>query len=146
MKRWIAYAVSAILVLAASYGLREYFRTHNDLRREPAFARMTAQALIEAFEKDSLRSNRLYVNKVLAVQGRITHLQSDENPVVISVGEDGQMSSVQCSMDSTHTDTYRSRAAGEVVTIKGVCTGALYQDLFGTDVKMSRCLIEEKRQ
>jgi hypothetical protein len=144
MKRKIIYIVLAIFLLAAIYGLKEYFRGHKDLAGEPPVAQLSAKALVEAFEKDSLRSSRLYVNKVVAVQGRITNLQAEDNPVIITLGEEGQLSSVQCSMDSTHVAAYRHLTTGEMVTIKGLCTGAINQELFGTDVKLSRCLIEEK--
>jgi hypothetical protein len=46
-------------------------------------------------------------------------------------------------MDSTHVAAYRHLTTGSLVTIKGLCTGAITQDLFGTDVKLSRCVIEE---
>lgn len=144
MKRRIIYIALGIFLLGALYGLREYFRGHKDLTSEPPVAQLTAKVLIEAFEEDSLRSSRLYENKVVAVQGRITNLQAEDNPVIITLGEEGQMSSVQCSIESTHVAAYRNLITGEMVTIKGICTGAISQDLFGTVIKLSRCNIEKK--
>ena len=144
MKRRVLYIVAVLLLLATLYGLKEYFRTHKDLTGELPVAQLNINALIDAFESDSAGSSRLYINKVIAVNGRIKNVQAGDNPVVITLGEEDQMSSVQCSMDSTHVAAYSSLAIGDAVNIKGICTGAVSHDLFGTDVKLSRCLIYEK--
>ena len=144
MKKRILYIVAGLLLIAFVYGLREYFRPHNDLSGETPVAQMNMQLLIEAFEKDSLNSSRSYVNKVLAVNGKIRSVQSEEDPVIITLGGEGTMSSVQCSMDPRHAVGYRNLAAGNQVTLKGLCTGAITQELLGTDVQLIRCVVEEK--
>ena len=136
------YLLAGGFLVMAAYGVSEFFRGHKDLGGETPAGRFTTNELIDTFENDSAGSNRLYVGKVVTVQGRITHLQADDNPVVISLGEEGQLSSVQCSMDSVKFKASPLLATGSQVTIKGICTGAIRQEFFGTDVKLSRCLID----
>lgn len=145
MKRTILLILAALIVFAVLYGLKEYFRTNKDLSSEEAVAVMSAPELIQAFEKDSLQSNQLYVNKVVAVKGQVKSIQAEDNPVVITLGAEGMMSSVQCSMDSTHAEAYKAITQGKQVTVKGLCTGAITQELFGTDVKLNRCVIEQSK-
>jgi len=146
MKRIIIFSVVAVIVLAVLYGVKEYFRTNADLSDEKPVATLSAQQLIKAFETDSIGSNNRYVNQVLAVTGTVTAVQASENPVVITLGEEGIMSSVQCSMDSTHAGEYSRLVAGKRVAVKGICTGALQEEIFGTDVKLNRCVLVDDAQ
>jgi hypothetical protein len=140
--RTILIVVALLIVAGILYGVKEYFRTNKDLQDEPAVASLTASALIQAFEQDSAKSNQQYVDKIIAVTGPVKSIQADDNPVVITLGEEGVMSSVQCSMDSTHTAAASKIAVGKSVTIKGMCTGAISEELFGTDVKLNRCVLQ----
>lgn len=144
MKRTIIFVVLVLVALAAWYGWRELTRKNKDLESEKAVATVNATDLITAFEKDSASANKLYVDKIIAVKGRVKNVNADGNPIVISLGEEGQMSSVQCSMDSTHAAEYKAIAVGTNTTIKGMCTGALTEEMFGTDVKLNRCVVEKQ--
>lgn len=143
MKRIIIFA---ILIIAAVgwYVYHEYNRTNEDLKDRRADFTLSAPELIAGFEKDTAAANRKYVDKVLAVSGAVKSIDRDGNPVVISLGETGQMSSVQCSMDSTHANDYRQVKEGDAVVLKGICTGGKSEELFGTDVVLARCVVETK--
>lgn len=141
MKRKIIIAVLLVVVAAGLYGVKEYFRTHDDLAGEEPVAAMSVAQLITAFETNAAKSGEEYIDKVVQVTGYVTAIAAENNPVVISLGEKGKMSSVQCSMDSTHP-LPATAVVGKPVTVKGVCTGAMTEELFGTDVKLSRCLLE----
>jgi hypothetical protein len=47
-------------------------------------------------------------------------------------------------MDSTHAGEYKAIVVGSNATIKGMCTGALTEEMFGTDVKLNRCVVEKQ--
>jgi hypothetical protein len=104
-----------------------------------------AAALIASFEKDSSSANEQYVDKLIAVSGNVKRIDANGNPVVIALGESGQMSSVQCSMDSTYVTEYKTIKEGDHLTIKGMCTGGRTEELFGTDVILNRCVLENKK-
>lgn len=134
--------VLGFLSLVALYGLKEYFRTNKDLLDEKPVAELRAPALIEAFATNPAQSNHWYRNKVVAVLGNVRSVQQEGNPVVDSLGDAGQMSSVQCSMNSAHVEAYKTVAVGQQIKLKGLCTGAITDDLLGTDIKLSRCIVE----
>ena len=83
-----------------------------------------------------------YTDKVITVQGIIKKIDANENPVVIALGNSGEFSSVQCSMDSTHAQLYTSIKEGQKVAVKGMVTGGRSEDMFGTDVILNRCVLE----
>ena len=141
MKGKIIMAALVLVAGAGLYGVKEYFRTHTDLAGEEPVADLTALQLISAFETNAAQSRQQYVDKVVRVTGYITGMAAEDIPVVISLGEKGTLSSVQCSMDSTHP-VPAANFVGKQVTIKGVCTGAITEEMFGTDVKLARCVIK----
>ncbi|HEV7332149.1 MAG TPA: hypothetical protein VGN63_14025 [Flavisolibacter sp.] len=144
MKGKIIIAICLLVAVAGLYGVKEYFRTHDDLAGEAPVANLSASQLITAFETNAAKSRQQYVDKVVRVTGYVTGIAAEDNPVVISLGEKGTMSSVQCSMDSTHPVT-AANVVGKQVTVKGVCTGAITGEMFGTDVKLTRCLLETEK-
>lgn len=145
MKRIIILVVLIVIVVAGWYGYREYNRTNADLKNKKADVTIEAPALIAAFEKDTASANKQYVDKIIAVSGHVKNIDTNGNPAVIALGDAAQMSSVQCSMDSAHAADYKAIKEGDQVTIKGKCTGGQTQDLFGTDVILSRCVMENKK-
>src|SRR5687767_8352722 len=140
MRKWILAIVFIVIIVGAWYAYKEYNRTPADLRDENATATVSAASLIAAFEKDSAAAGRQYTDRVVAVQGIVKKIVRDQQPVVIFLGEEGQMSSVQCSMDASYTEN-KNIDPGTAVTIKGMVTGYRTDELFGTDVILNRCVI-----
>ncbi len=91
-----------------------------------------ANELFTAFETDEAEANNQYLNKVIEVTGIIKEVKNNENglPVVIFETDD-LIFGVMCEFE-----TQKGAAninAGELLTIKGVCTGKLL------DVVLNRC-------
>lgn len=143
MKKIIIAVILIALLAGGWYAYREYHRTNKDLTNARPAVTVTATSLIAAFEKDSAAANRQYLDKIIAVKGTIKKMESDNSPAIIFLGEAAQMSSVQCSMDSSHARSYSALQEGTQVTIKGMVTGARTDELFGTDVVLNRCVIEK---
>lgn len=144
MRKWILAIVFIVIIVAAWYAYKEYNRTHTDMRDEKATATLSAASLIAAFEKDSAAAGKQYTDRVVAVQGTVKKIVKDQQPAVIFLGDEGQMSSVQCSMDSMHIE-YKNISTGAAVTIKGIVTGYRTDELFGTDVILNRCVMENNK-
>ncbi|MDB5196789.1 MAG: hypothetical protein JWP88_1160 [Flaviaesturariibacter sp.] len=144
MKRTLLLILLLLAVAGGWYGYREWNRKNKDLTDVQATAQTTAASLIKAFESDSAAATKQYVDRVIAVQGKVKQVDAEGNPVVIFLGEEGSMSSVKCSMDSVHADQYEALAKGSPVTIKGTCSGYQTQELLGTDVELTRCVIQIK--
>jgi RecJ-like exonuclease len=141
-------ALLLILVIAVAfvgwYSYKEYNRKNVDLTSVDATVQTNVASLVNAFERDSAAATRTYVDKVIAVQGNVKEIDAEGNPVVIFLGDPGSMSSVKCSMDSAHADGYKAVSKGSLVTIKGTCSGYQTEELLGTDVELTRCVIQNK--
>ena len=144
-RKYIVLLVILVLVFITWYGYSEYNRKNDDLtNKKPAYT-IAATELIAAFEKDSSSANKKYTDQVIAVSGNVKSIDVDGNPIVIALGATGQMSSVQCSMDSTYTKKSKSIKEGDNLMIKGMCTGGRTEELFGTDVILNRCVLDNKK-
>lgn len=91
-----------------------------------------ANELFMAFENDEAAANEMYLNKVLEVTGIIKEVKNKENglPAVIFETDD-LIFGVMCEFESQ--EGAASIKVGELLTIKGVCTGKLL------DVVLNRC-------
>jgi len=145
MKKTILLLVLVIIGAMGFYIYKEYNRTNRDLKDIKADINTNTASLIAAFEKDSSSANKQFIDKIVEVSGTVKSIDTNGNPVVIALGESGQMSSVQCSMDSTYVNEYKSVKEGDQLTLKGVCIGGETQEIFGTDVKLNRCVLETKK-
>lgn len=141
MKRTILLIILLIVVAGGIYAWREYNRKNPDLKQAKADYSVHAETLIKEFETDKPASDKKYIGKNIEVSGNIKKIDDETNPVVFFLGSEDEMSSVQCSMDSTHATDYNKLQKGATVTLKGVVNGAESDELLGTDVKLNRCVV-----
>jgi hypothetical protein len=147
MKRKKLKIILAIVVfLALSGGLyayREFTRKVKDLTYVKAGVQLDAAGLITAFEKDEAQGNEKYLDKIIAVKGKVKTVEKNGNGYyTVILGEDNSMSSVRCSMDSVHQQDVASLSAGTIITMKGACSGFNKDELLGSDVILNRCVVE----
>lgn len=132
--------LALLLALAGGYyGYSEYNRKPIDLSTQKADISIAASDLIQAFSTDETKANEKFLDKNIAVTGNIKSIEKDEQgTVTILLGNDTDMNNVSCQLDERHAATAASLKQGDLVNIKGVCTGSLI------DVVLVRCAIEKK--
>jgi hypothetical protein len=146
MKRKRTWLILIAVALAggAWYGYKEYTRKVKDLVHVRAAFQLDATGLIRAFEQNEAAANTRYLDKIIAVNGKVKNIEKDEKgDYSIILGGEGSLSSVRCSMDATHRQDVTGLAAGTVITIKGACTGFNADELLGSDVILNRCVIKQ---
>ena len=147
MKRKKIIRYTVLLLIAAGvvggwYGYTEYNRKPASMATATPDASVKANELIGAFEKDEPGSNKLYLDKVVEVEGILKESSADESGFyTLSLGDDASMSSVRCSVDSIYTKDAASISKGQTVRIKGVCSGFTADELLGSDVTLVRCAV-----
>src|SRR5690349_2960801 len=133
MKRYIVFLlVIALLAFIGWKGCQYFYKAPQSLSKQEATATLSATELIKAFESDSSKANQAYLGKVIAVEGTIKSIEQEEG-VTIILGEEGSMSSVRCSMDTTQKKDWKEVSKGKKVLIKGNCTGYNSDELLGAD-------------
>ena len=144
-KRRLILTILAVFVIAVisvgAYAYYEFNRKNQDLKNVRPDITITTAELMKEFTGNFKAADSLYKNKVVELTGVITKVDSTEMPLVVFFGEKNSMSSIQCSLDPEHHDTYKSIMTGNTTRVKGIYVGAISQDIFGTDIKLNRCVI-----
>lgn len=142
--RLIGVVILLVVSLVAWYGYSEYNRKPASMVDTRADYSFNTATLLAAFEKDEAGANKLYLDKVLEVEGVIKELTSDEKGFyTIAIGDDASFSSVRCSVDSLFSSKAAALQAGGLVKVRGICTGYMADALLGSDVTLVRCAIIE---
>ena len=143
-KKIIAVTVVSALLCGGWYGYKEYTRKVSDLSKVKADMSLHALELISAFEKNEDLSNANYLDKIIEVGGNVKEIERNDNGhFTVVLGEELQLSSVRCSMDSTYQERLGQLRKGSSVTIKGACTGFNTDELLGSDVILNRCVVNQ---
>jgi DNA polymerase II small subunit/DNA polymerase delta subunit B len=137
-----------LLVIAASawYIYKEYNRTHKDTASLKPDYSLQASELIKEFGDNEQASNKKYWDKVIEVYGAVKEISHDEKGIyTIVLGDTAAMSSVRCSIDSTHSTEAVTVLKGNTITVKGICTGFNDDELLGSDVILVRCIVDSPK-
>ncbi|MFM8255559.1 MAG: OB-fold protein [Bacteroidota bacterium] len=148
MKKNLKIIIPLVLLVAVAgawYAYKEYNRKPASMENTKAdFATNTA-TLIGAFEVNEAKANLQCLDKVVEVEGTIRSVSKDEAGLyTITLGDDGSLSSVRCSVDSVFSEQASELQPGGSITVRGVCTGFMADPLLGSDVTLVRCAILKK--
>lgn len=133
--------------LGVQQGMKEYNRTNEDLGNVKADVNMVAADLIREYEGNDSLANLEYLGRVVEVTGNIKKIEQDEkgNYTVI-MGDTSSLSSVRCSMDTTHNGDAARLTAGSSASMRGACTGFNKDEMgLGSDVILNRCVVITKK-
>jgi hypothetical protein len=118
------------LAIAGYYYVFIYAKNHHrNVQIETAIA-ITADSLSAQFQADEKKANTLYLNKAIIVKGTVLSVDKNlQGQAMIMLGNAGSFSNVSVTMA---TRAGAIITVGKIITIKGVCTGAL-SDVVITD-------------
>ena len=141
MKRVILVIVFLVLLAGSWYAYHLYTGKVKSLDVVEADVALSATSLVQAFQKDSAEANRKYLGKIIAIHGTVKAVEPESSTIVL--GENASDWSIRCSMDSNYVNVVGTFKPGNVLHIKGNCTGFLADDLgLGSDIVFNRCVIE----
>ncbi|MDE3249625.1 MAG: hypothetical protein KGO82_13240 [Bacteroidota bacterium] len=129
-------ALLLIALACAGYGFYLYKKKPADVRKEKAEFSIGAAELVAAFNADEAAANKKFVDHVLGVSGKVTGIKTDSSGQATVFLDSGDMlSAVTCSFYKEETPSLAAVKQGQLVTIKGQCTGKLM------DVVLNKCSI-----
>lgn len=97
---------------------------------------MTIQAagLYSDFESNEVQANKKYVGKVIEVIGTVKQISNAPKEAKSIILEANNIGSVQCNFGLIDQNELLNLKAGEVIKIKGRCSGFLL------DVQLDQCV------
>ena len=136
MKKIILSALVLILIIAASgyYYVFIYSKNRKFDMEHAESMNIKADELVKAFQENEANANKLYLDKVLLINGVVgatAKTQAGETSVTLSSSD--PFSGVMATLDSTITSQVK---VGDTIDIKGFCKGFL------SDVVITNAIIQ----
>lgn len=136
MKKIILSALVLILIIAASgyYYVFIYSKNRKFDMEHAESMKIKAEELVKAFQENETNANKLYLDKVLLINGVVgatAKTQSGETSVTLTSSD--PFSGVMATLDSSVTAQVK---VGDTIDIKGFCKGFL------SDVVITNALIQ----
>ena len=146
-KSVIGVLMLSAMILVVIYLYREYNREAPALDSLEPAAVLSTSNILDAFVRDEQLANKLYLGKVLEINGTVRSIENDPSGrIIIILGEDPTPSSVRCSMDSIHTINLVEFPIHKLVSLKGICAGYTADELgLGADLVLNRCIVLKRR-
>ena len=121
----LVYILGVIVIIVSSvyYYTFVYSKNHHrDAQSEIAIS-ISTDSLTAAYQNNEQESNKLYLNKAVEVTGAIINIGKDQaGHTTLLIGKTEAFSNVSVTLIDTNQIKQKT---GDVITIKGVCTGSL---------------------
>lgn len=124
-----------LLILAGVFGYYLYNKPMDSLEDMKPVASLTADSIFQMYVNDEVGTNKLYLNKVISVTGKIQSILSDTSGLSITLQTTSGLFGVTCKMEAASANI-SGFSEGQVVQMKGLCSGYLM------DVVLVRCVIQ----
>jgi pectate lyase len=136
MKKKILLGLLILVALAAGTGFYLYNKPAEKTVSDDAAYTVEAPALFSEYESNEMQANTKYLNKVVEVKGKIASVSpKDAQGVTIALDANNEMFGVSCQV--SETEGLATLKEGDMVTVKGLCTGLLM------DVVLVKCSVEK---
>lgn len=129
----ILLAILMLGLIAAGVGYYMYNKpTESLVDAKPALS-ISADSLFKAYEADEAAANKMYVDKIIEVNGKLQSVNSDTSGLSLSLQTSSGMFGVICKLEDKEA-TESQFQVGQDLKLKGICTGYLM------DVVLIRCV------
>ncbi len=123
-KRTILYVVLAFVLIGAAAGYQLWNKPHQDIAAAKTDVAVDATALYNEYNTDENAANAKYLDKVVAISGKVKEAAKDaDGAVKVSLDAGSEMGVVACELSPFAKHGRTDFQAGEQVTFKGKCTG-----------------------
>ncbi len=138
MRKIIFTIIGIISIGALATGIYLWNKPHKNMQRAAADLTIAAADLMAAFKNDENAANARYLDKVVAVSGKVSETTTDGSVTVVSLDAADDFGSITCELDQLSQQNRTDFSPGESITLKGVCAGNN-----GIDVVLVRCVLVE---
>ena len=138
MKRFLFLGL-LVAFAAALYGTYLFYKKPADIRSETAAFSLTADELVTAFTINEDAATKKFSNQVIRVSGKVSEINFNQGEGSVILTSPDPMTGITCSFYTDETENLKKLTPGSDVTIKGKCTGKLF------DIVLNDCSLVEDR-
>lgn len=134
-----------ILVLAgAAVAWYLFTDTFSDTAHRKVEFTVDAMDFIKEFEKDNKLANQKYTEKIIAVNGTVSEVESADTTTNIKMIDTESGSYIIFAFQQQHLADAKMLKTGDKVFIKGSCSGGTYSEILETElISFKRCAINK---
>lgn len=138
MRKIIFSIIGIVAIGGLATGIYLWNKPHKNMQRAAADLTVAATDLMAAFKNDENAANAKYLDKVVAVSGKVRETTTNGGVTVISLDAADDFGSITCELDQRSEQSRTTFSPGESITLKGMCAGNN-----GIDVVLVRCVLVE---
>ncbi len=145
MKPTVKKILFAIVILAIAGALAVWYiftEKFSDTSKQKAAYTVNALDFIKEFEKGDIAANKKYAEKIIAVNGVVTGVETADTTVNIKLADTASGSYIIFAFQQQHLGEARLVKEGDKVSIKGSCSGGAYSSILETEfITFKRCAL-----
>lgn len=124
-KKKIILLVLLLVIVGAGISYKMYNKPHKNITETPVDIYVSANTILKEFSSDEKTANSKYLEKIIAVNGAISSIKIENGKGIITLTTNNDFGGVLCHLSEKATTKINSLTTGQIITIKGVCTGYL---------------------
>ena len=129
----VLIVLAALLCIGGAIGYYLWNKPHQNMATAKTDVSIDAKALFTEYNTDETACNAKYLDKVIAVSGKVKEVTNDEGTIKVSFDTGGDFG-VRCELSTTAPHQRTEFSPGETVTFKGTCSGLNF------DVQLINCV------
>jgi len=135
MKRILYFLLGLLLVIGLA-GVIIWNLPKTSIENKATEITIAAAEISKVYNNDEKAANARFIDKIVALEGTIADVTTDENGATVFLLEGVDMlSGVLCTLDASQTEKAKTKKTGDIVKLKGKCTGMLM------DVVLNKCYL-----
>ena len=124
-KKKIILGILVVGIVGAFFGYKMYNKPHVNVVNESADITISANKILADFSGDEIAANTKYLEKIIEVKGEISETKIEKGKGIITLKTNDDFGSVICHLSESSTEIINTLKEGQMVTLKGICTGYL---------------------
>ena len=125
-----------LILIAAAWAYHLYVKPHESAADETTDFTISADSLYQQYRNDEHSADQKYLGKVVEVSGKLAEIQRSGNSEIWILSPQPGGGGINCQLFAG-TKVDPEPKSGDVVTVKGRCTGFLM------DVNLADCVLSK---
>src|SRR3954464_9760838 len=119
MRKKVIFSVAILMLCVAAYAYYLYSKPHTSVEAITPAVTISATDLYSAFAQNEMAANKIYVDKVVLVKGKVSEVSHTDSTLTILLESNNIAGGVSCNVLAKNTTAAIKN--GQPISIKGRC-------------------------
>lgn len=115
-----------VLLVIIIVSVKLYNKPHTDVLASKPDYEVSAKDIIDDFSQNEAGANQKYLDKIIQIEGKIKDINTTDGNTVITLSSENSPKNILCTMEPSENKKTFGLKNGQKITIKGICTGFLF--------------------